>query len=341
MRIFSGIQPTGRKHLGNYLGAIQQYVEGQHRAAAAGDIAIYCIVDLHAITVAYDPVELRERTYDTTAVLLAAGLEPDRCILFRQGDVPEHTELCWLLSAVTAHGDLNRMHQFKEKSAQQRELISAGLFLYPVLQAADVLAYRAHEVPVGDDQRQHIELMRDIAGRFNARFAAEGEEILVVPEHRIPDVGARIMDLQDPTVKMSTSAGTEEGRVYVLEEPAAIEKKFKRAVTDSDDPPSIRFTPEKPGVSNLLEIMAVARGITPQEAAASLADARGYGDLKSAVAEAVIELLAPVRDSYVAIRADEAALERTLAAGAEKARAIAAETLADVRAAMGVGPNGR
>src|SRR6476469_3430950 len=187
--IFSGIQPTGRKHLGNYIGAIRQYVEGQER----GDPAIYCIVDLHAITVAYDPAELRERLYDTAAILLAAGLDPERCILFRQSDVREHTELCWLLSAVTAHGDLNRMHQFKEKSAQQRELVSAGLFLYPVLQAADVLAYRADEVPVGDDQRQHVELMRDIAIRFNATYG----DTLTVPEHRIPELGARIMDLQD------------------------------------------------------------------------------------------------------------------------------------------------
>src|SRR5687767_6310403 len=187
MRIFSGIQPTGRKHLGNYIGAIRQYVEGQDR----GD-AIYCIVDLHAITVAYDPVELRERLYDTTAILLAAGLDPDRCILFRQSDVREHAELCWLLSSVTAYGELGRMTQFKEKAPQQKELVSAGLFFYPVLQAADVLAYKVDEVPVGEDQKQHIELMREVAQRFNARFG----ETLVVPEHRIPKIGARIMDLQ-------------------------------------------------------------------------------------------------------------------------------------------------
>src|SRR6476660_5548101 len=177
--IFSGIQPTGRKHLGNYIGAIRQYVEGQDR----GEPAIFCIVDLHAISVPYDPSELRERVYDTAAILLAAGLDPERCILFRQSDVHEHTELTWLLSAVTAHGDLNRMTQFKDKAAKQRELVSAGLFFYPVLMAADVLAYRAHEVPVGDDQRQHIELMRDIAVRFNERFG----ELLVVPEGRFPE----------------------------------------------------------------------------------------------------------------------------------------------------------
>src|SRR5437764_13964364 len=189
MRIFSGIQPTGRKHLGNYIGAITQYVAGQERGEA-----IYCIVDLHAITVGYEPAALRDSVYDTAAILLAAGLDPQRCIFFRQGDVHEHTDLTWLLSSVTAYGDLQRMHQFKDKSAAQRELVSAGLFFYPVLMAADVLAYRAHEVPVGDDQRQHVELMRGIAERFNARFG----QVLVLPEGRYPTVGARIMDLQYP-----------------------------------------------------------------------------------------------------------------------------------------------
>ncbi|MTD43523.1 tryptophan--tRNA ligase [Conexibacter sp. W3-3-2] len=337
MRIFSGIQPTGRKHLGNYVGAIRQYVAGQERAVEAGGDAIFCIVDLHATTVQYDPAELRERLYDTTALLLAAGLDPARCVLFRQSDVQEHAELCWLLCSVTAHGDLNRMHQFKDKSAQQRELVSAGLFLYPTLMAADVLAYRATEVPVGDDQRQHVELMRDIALRFNARFAAEREPVLVVPEHRIPEVGARIMDLQEPTRKMSTSSSSIEGTLYVLEEPAALVKKFKRAVTDSDN--EIRFDrAAKPGVSNLLELLAVARGTTIADAQASMADARGYGDLKLATAEAVDGLLAPVRERYAELRPDEAAIEEALGAGAEKARAIASGVLADVREVMGVGP---
>ncbi|MCW3000077.1 MAG: tryptophanyl-tRNA synthetase [Solirubrobacterales bacterium] len=333
-RIFSGIQPTGRKHLGNHIGAIRQYVAGQDRGEA-----IYCIVDLHAITVPYEPAQLRERVLDTTALLLAAGLDPDRCILFRQGDVQEHAELCWLLTSVTAVGELNRMHQFRDKSTAQRELISAGLLFYPVLQAADVLAYRAEEVPVGEDQREHLELMRDVARRFNARFGeGEGDEggVLVVPEHRIPPVGARIMDLQEPTRKMSTSVGGDEGRVYVLDEPDAILKKFKRAVTDSEN--EIRVGEDKPGVTNLVEILAAARDQTVQEALDSLAGARGYGDLKVATAEAVIELLAPVRGRYQALRADEAALEATLAAGADKARAIAQETLRDVRDAMGVGP---
>src|SRR5690348_4503400 len=223
--IFSGIQPTGRKHLGNYIGAIRQYVEGQER----GEPAIFCIVDLHAISVPYDPVELRERRLDTTAILLAAGLDPARCIFFRQSDVPEHSELTWLLSAVTSHGDLNRMHQFKEKVGKQRELASAALFYYPVLMAADVLAYRATEVPVGDDQRQHVELMREIARRFNERFG----ETLVVPELIVPEVGARIMDLQEPEQKMSTTGGTENGTVLVLDEPDAIRRKVGAAVTDS------------------------------------------------------------------------------------------------------------
>src|SRR3954454_1993664 len=231
VRIFSGIQPTGRKHLGNYIGAIRQYVAGQERAAQSGDEAIFCIVDLHATTVAYDPADLRERLYDTAAILLAAGLDPRRAILFRQSDVHEHTELAWLLSSVTALGELQRMHQFRDKSLAQRELVSAGLLCYPVLQAADVLAYRAQEVPVGEDQREHLELMRDIARRFNARFC-DGEEVLVVPEHRIPAVGARVMDLQDPTKKMSTTGASELGTVYVLDEPGAIEKKLRSAVTD-------------------------------------------------------------------------------------------------------------
>jgi tryptophanyl-tRNA synthetase len=324
-RIFSGIQPTGRKHLGNYIGAIRQYVEGQDR----GD-GIYCIVDLHATTVAYDPADLRERLHDTTAILLAAGLDPGRCILFRQSDVHEHTELTWLLAAVTAWGDLNRMHQFKEKSAKQRELVAAGLFFYPVLMAADVLAYRAQEVPVGDDQRQHVELMREIARRFNERFG----ETLVVPEHRIPDVGARIMDLQEPGRKMSTTGATEAGTVYVLDEPDAIRKKFATAVTDSGR--DVVRAEDKPGISNLVEITAVARGVSPEQVEREF-EGSGYGDFKQAAAETVVEYLAPVRERYAEIRPDEGALEDVLAEGADKARAIASETLADVRERMGIG----
>jgi tryptophanyl-tRNA synthetase len=327
MIIFSGIQPTGRKHLGNYIGAILQYVDGQDRA----DPAIYCIVDLHAITVDYDPATLRERVYDTAAILMAAGLDPERCILFRQGDVHEHTDLCWLLTSVTAIGELNRMHQFRDKSVAQRQLVSAGLLMYPVLQAADVLAYRAHEVPVGEDQREHLELMRDIARRFNERYG----ELLVVPEARIPQVGARLSDLQEPQRKMSTTGGTEQGTVFVLDDPDAIRKKFRRAVTDSGS--EVVRADDKPGISNLIEILAIARGASPEDVERDFAGRR-YGDFKTAVGDEVAEWLAPVRDRYAELRADEDRLESLLESGAEKARAIAGGTLADVRTAMGVGP---
>ena len=330
MRIFSGIQPTGRKHLGNYIGAIRQYVEGQDRGEA-----IYCIVDLHAVTVDFDPAELRERVHDTTAILLAAGVDPTRSILFRQSDVKEHSELAWLLGAVTAWGDLNRMTQWKDKrellEGRQGAFLSAGLFTYPVLQAADVLAYRANEVPVGDDQRQHIELMREIARRFNERFG----ETLTVPEHRIPEVGARIMDLQEPSRKMSTTGGTEAGTVLVLEEPDVVRKKVMSAVTDSGS--EVRRAEDKPGVTNLIDILSVIRGSDPAAIEDEFARS-GYGDFKGAVADAVVDYLTPVRERYSELRGDETALEATLAEGADKARAIASETVADVRDRMGVGP---
>ena len=331
MRVFSGIQPTGRKHLGNYIGAIAQYVTSQERGEG-----IFCIVDLHAVTVAYDPAELRERLYDTLAILLAAGLDPGRSILFRQSDVQEHAELTWLLSSVCELVRLQRMHQFRDKSVAQRELVSAGLLFYPVLQAADVLAYGAHEVPVGEDQREHLELMRDVARRFNARFGG-GEEVLVVPEHRIPPVGARIMDLQEPTRKMSTTGSSEQGTVYVLDEPKAIEKKIKSAVTDSGS--AVVRGPDKPGIGNLIEILASVRGTAPEAIEGEFSDAR-YGDFKAAVAEEVVAYLAPVRERYAELRPDEGELERVLADGAARAREIAAVTLADVRARMGVGAPG-
>src|SRR5487761_2082245 len=296
MRIFSGIQPTGRKHLGNYIGAIAQYISSQERGEG-----IFCIVDLHAITVAYDPGELRERLHDTTAILLAAGLDPAR------------------------------MHQFRDKSLAQRELVSAGLLLYPVLMAADVLAYRAHEVPVGEDQREHLELMRDVARRINQRY---GEGLLIVPEDRIPEVGARIMDLQDPTTKMSTTSGSEQGTVYVLDEPKAIQKKISSAVTDSGS--EVRRDPDKPGISNLLEILAAIRGSDADTVAQDFAQTR-YGEFKKAVAEEVIEYLAPVRERYAELRADEEGLAATLARGAEQAAEIADPIVAEVRRAMGFG----
>ncbi len=330
MRIFSGIQPTGQKHLGNYIGAIRQYVEGQDRGEA-----IYCIVDLHAITVEFDPVELRERVHDTTALLLAAGLDPARCTLFRQSDVKEHSELAWLLGAVTAWGDLNRMHQWKDKrdllEGRHGAFVSAGLFTYPVLMAADVLAYRANEVPVGDDQRQHVELMREIARRFNERFG----QTLIVPEYRIPEVGARIMDLQEPASKMTTTGGTKAGTVLVLDEPDAVAKKVMSAVTDSGS--EVRRAEDKPGVTNLIDILAVIRGVEPGSVEDEFAGS-GYGDFKRAVADEVVAYLAPVRERYAELRSDTAALESALGQGAEKARALAAATLTDVRERMGIGP---
>lgn len=325
MRIFSGIQPTGRKHLGNFIGAITQYVAGQERGEA-----IFCVVDLHAITVAYDPARLRESVLDTAATLLAAGLDPDRCTFFRQSDVHEHTELSWLLSSVCSFGELSRMHQFKEKAGSARELVSAGLFTYPVLMAADVLGYRAHEVPVGDDQRQHVELMRDVAERFNTRFG----ELLIVPRGRFPAVGARIMDLQAPERKMSTTGGTEQGTVLVLDEPGTVAKKIRSAITDSGA--EVRRGPDKAGIGNLIEILAAVRGIDPEAVEREFGGQR-YGAFKAAVADAVVEYLAPVRQRYTEIRSDETELEAVLCRGAEGARAIAAETLKDVREAMGVG----
>jgi tryptophanyl-tRNA synthetase len=325
MRIFSGIQPTGTKHLGNFIGAMVPYVEGQERGEG-----IYCLVDLHATTVPYDPAKLRSDVYDLQAVLIAAGLDPARCILFRQSDVVEHAELQWLLNSVTAYGELSRMTQFKDKSAQQ-EFISAGIFNYPILMVADILLYNTDEVPVGDDQRQHVELSRDVAQRFNSRFG----ETFVVPKGVYPEVGARIMDLQTPEKKMSTTGGTPAGTVYVTDEPDVIIKKFKSAVTDSGR--EIRYSDDKPGIKNLLEILAVARGVSIIDLERNFEDV-GYGDFKLAVGEAVVEYLAPVRGRYEALRADEAGLEETLRLGAQKARSIAAQTMTDVRTAMGVGP---
>ena len=327
MRIFSGVQPTGRKHLGNYIGALVPHVASQDRGEG-----IYCIVDLHATTVGYEPARLRSDVYDLQAVWMAAGLDPQRCVLFRQSDVIEHAELQWLLNSVTAYGELTRMTQFKDKSAQQ-EFISAGIFNYPILMVADILLYNTDQVPVGDDQRQHVELTRDVAARFNSRFG----DTFVVPEVVIPAVGARIMDLQNPERKMSTTGGTPQGTVYVTDDPAAIIKKFKSAVTDSGR--EIVHRSDKPGISNLLEILAVVRGSTI-EALEREFEGAGYGDFKLAVGGAVVEYLTPVRERYAALRADEQGLEATLRLGADKARAIATQTMLDVRAAMGVGPVG-
>ena len=324
MRIFSGIQPTGRKHLGNYIGAVRGYLDGQAR----GDPAIYCIVDLHATSVTYEPAALPGYVLDTTAMLIACGLDPERCILFRQSDLHEHSELCWLLCSVTPYGDLGRMHQFKDKSAREQELVRTSLFLYPVLQAADILLYKTDQVPVGDDQRQHVELAREIARRFNATYG----DVLVEPEHVIPQVGARVMDLQDTSAKMSTSFGTDAGLIYIDDEPDDIRRKLKRAQTDSGR--EIVRAPEKAGISNLIEIYAVATDTEPEEVEREFAG-EGYGAFKAAVGEAVVGLLAPVRERYRELRADEAGLERTLAEGADRARAIASETMGEVHRVMG------
>src|SRR5690242_12545943 len=278
MRVFSGIQPTGAKHLGNYIGGFRQYVATQE-----GNDALFCIVDLHSITVDYDPADLHDRTLDLAAMLFAVGLDPARSTVFCQSHVAAHSEAAWLLSAVTGFGQLGRMTQFKEKG-EGKEFVSAGLFTYPVLMAGDILLYQTDIVPVGDDQRQHIELARDVAERFNSRYG----ETFKVPRGVFPEVGARIMDLQGPTKKMSTTNGTPQGTVLMLDEPQVLRKKFKTAVTDSNR--EIRYAPDdKPGVSNLIEILAVstARAIPDVERAY---EGRGYGDLKSDVGEAVIEL---------------------------------------------------
>ncbi len=322
MRIFSGIQPTGDKHLGNYIGGFRQYAATQEQ----GD-AYFCIVDLHSITTDYDPADLHARTLDLYAILIATGLDPTRSTVFAQSHVTAHAEASWLLSAVTSYGQLGRMTQFKDK-AGEREFVSAGLFTYPVLMAGDILLYQADAVPIGDDQRQHLELSRDIAERFNARFG----ETFTVPRGVYPEVGARIMDLQEPTRKMSTTGGTEQGTVRMLDDPDTIHRKFRSAVTDSGR--EVRRGDDKPGVSNLIDILSVATGRTPGEIEVEYGDS-GYGQFKQDVGEAVVELLAPVRERYSELRADDGELLRLLALGAEKARQASSPTLATMYEKMG------
>ena len=323
MRIFSGIQPTGEKTLGNYSGAFRQYVATQER----GD-AFFCIVDLHSITVEYDPDDLRESTLALAAMLFAVGLDPDRSTVFVQSHVETHAQAAWLLNAVTSFGELRRMTQFKEKS-EQHEFVTSGLFEYPVLQAADILLYRTDLVPVGDDQRQHLELARDIAERFNRRFG----ELFVLPASEIPEVGGRIMDLQEPENRMSTTRGTPQGTVRMLDEPDVIRKKFKTAVTDSGT--DVRHDREqKPGITNLLEILSVATGDPIPELEARY-DGSGYGTFKEDVGEAVVQLLVPIQKRYQELRADEAQLQALLARGAEKARAESAPMLEEMFERMG------
>ena len=314
-RVFSGIQPTGRKTLGNYSGGFRQYAATQER----GD-GFFCIVDLHSITVDYDPQELRESTLDLAALLFATGLDAERSTVFCQSHVTAHAEAAWLLAAVTSYGQLGRMTQFKDKS-ENKDFVSAGLFTYPILMAGDILLYQTDLVPIGDDQRQHLELSRDVAERFNYRFG----ETFRVPEGVYPEVGGRIMDLQEPSKKMSTTLSSELGAVYITDSADTIRKKFRSAVTDSER--EVRYDPDaKAGISNLLEIMSVAGGEPIADLEARFADA-GYGTFKEAVGETVVELLAPIRETFEALRSDERELQRLLALGAEKARRTAEPTL--------------
>jgi tryptophanyl-tRNA synthetase len=325
VRVLSGIQPTGEKHLGNYVGAIRRWVAEQHEVDA-----FHPIVDLHAITTPQDPEELRESTFDLAALLIACGLDPDVCTLFVQSHVPEHPRLTWVLECMTPLGELRRMPQFREKSAAQTSF-SVGLMTYPVLQAADILLYDADRVPVGEDQRQHVELARDLAQRFNQRFG----ETFLVPEGTYGDVGAKIMDLQNPESRMSTSLSPELGIVRVLDPPDAIRRKVRSAVTDSGR--EVVRSEEKPGVTNLIEIMSVATGQAP-EAIEARYDGAGYGTFKEEVGEAVVALLDPIRLRYGELRGNPDRLRAILAQGAEKAHTIAAATLARVHDAVGFVP---
>ena len=327
-RVFSGIQPTGQKHIGNYLGAIRHYVADQERY----EESIFCVVDLHSMTQPFEPADLTASTRDTYATLVASGLDPERAIVFVQSHVPEHSELAWLFNCIGTMGELERMVAFKEKSAG-RKSVSVGLFTYPVLQAADILLYLADRVPVGEDQRQHLELARDIAQRFNSRYG----ELFPPPQAAIPPTAARISDLQEPERKMSTSSlSSEDGKLLMLDPPDVIRRKLKRAVTDSDG--EIRHDWEtKPGVSNLLEIL---HGVTgePIDALVASYAGKGYGHLKVDTAEAVVAHMAPIQERHAELMADPAELERLMALGAARARAIAVPVLADAKARMGLLP---
>ena len=327
MKVFSGIQPTGAKHLGNYAGGFRQYAATQELALQEQGEAYFCIVDLHSVSVEHDPADLRERTLDLLAILIATGLDPERSTIFAQSHVTAHAEANWLLASVTSFGELRRMTQFKDKSEAQ-QFVSAALFTYPVLQAGDILLYQTDIVPVGVDQRQHVEVTRDIAERFNSRYG----ETFSLPRGVYPETGAKIQDLQDPQKKMSTTGGTEQGTVYMLDPPDAIRRKFKTAVTDSGR--EIVHAPEKPGVSNLIEVMAVATGESIADVQARF-DGQGYGAFKDAVAEAVIELLEPFQARFRELREDPGELRRILALGAEKARAASAPTLEAMYERMG------
>ncbi len=322
-RVFSGIQPTGEQHLGNFLGATRNWARMQHETDA-----FFCIVDLHALTIRHESLDtVRTGTLRLGQMLMAVGLDPEVCTLFVQSHVREHSELGWMMECNVGYGELSRMTQFKDKSSQQ-SFISAGLFTYPALQAADILLYDTNEVPVGDDQRQHIEITRDIAERFNSHYG----ETFVLPEAVIPQAGARVMDLQQPTNKMSKSLDSPKGTIGLLDEPKQIEKKIKSAVTDADG--EVRFdVVEKPGVSNLLSILGAA---TDRDPASLVDDYEQYGPLKMDTAAAVIELLEPIQARYRELEADPAETARLLKVGADKAREIASTTMTRVRHNIGL-----
>ena len=323
-RVFSGIQPSGDLHLGNYLGALRRFAEDQHEHES-----IFCIVDQHAITEPKDPAVLRARTIDAAAVYLAAGLDPEVCTLFVQSHVHEHSQLAWLMECTVSFGELNRMTQFKEK-AEGKDFVSAGLFTYPALMAADILLYDTDRVPVGDDQRQHLEITRDIAQRFNSRYG----ETFVVPDAAIPKTAARVMDLQEPTNKMSKSVESPQGTVLMLDPPEVIERKIKRAVTDTET--EVRFDPEKkPGVSNLLSILAASTGESIDALAGRYEQ---YGPLKADTAAAVVEVLRPVQARYHELRDDPDAIATILEQGAERSQSLASKTLARAYDAVGLLP---
>ena len=326
-RVLSCIQPTGEVHLGNYLGALRNWVSGQH----TNDV-FHGIVDLHALTITDTPGVLGKQTLQLAAILFAVGLDPQVATVFVQSHIPEHSQLGWIMECTVSFGELSRMTQFKDKSAKREaDFVSAGLFTYPALQAADILLYDAAEVPVGDDQRQHIEITRDIALRFNHRFG----DTFVVPKAVTPPTGARVMDLQEPTNKMSKSGDGEAGIIYLLDDPAAIVKKFKRAVTDSDN--EVAFDRErKPGVSNLLEILAAATNESPASLATTYTQ---YGKLKQDTGEAVAEMLRPIQSRYHELMADPAELSNLLALGKERASKIAQATLARAHNAIGLYPS--
>jgi tryptophanyl-tRNA synthetase len=323
-RILSGVQPTGNSHVGNHVGAFRQWVEMQHDFDA-----YYCVVDLHAITLPYDAGELRDRTLEVAAILLACGLDPEVCTVFVQSHVPEHTELAWLLNHVATVGELRRMTQFKAKAAERGEgALPAGYFNYPVLQAADILIYQADRVPVGEDQRQHLELTRDVAERFNARFG----QTFAVPEAYIPKVGGRVMDLQAPEAKMSKSGAAPSGRIELLDPPELIRRKIRSAVTDSGR--EVLSRPDKPAISNLLELFSVVSGRSVGELEQAYAG-RGYGEFKADLAEAVVAYLAPIQERYHQLRDDQRRLAGILEAGAAKAQAVARANLALAKERMG------